>query len=83
MPAVKYKDIYRNNQLTSYCYDQGHIFRSANIQQKKNTYEVTLMFTLLVLVHSLLTMPSFIVHYMPPYVDPSYSPVASHGTLFL
>lgn len=28
-------------------------------------------------------MPSFIMHYMPPYVDPSHSPVASHSTLFL
>lgn len=42
-----------------------------------------MFFTLSVFIHSLLTVPSLIVHYMPPDVDPSYSPVPSHSTLFL
>lgn len=40
-------------------------------------------FTLLVLVHSLLTVPSFVMHYMPSYVDASYSSVPSHSSLLL
>lgn len=42
-----------------------------------------LCFHILVLINGLLTMSSFIVHYMPPYMDPSHSPVASHSTFFL
>lgn len=42
-----------------------------------------LCFHILVLINSLLTMSSFIMHYMPPYMDPSHSPVASHSALFL
>lgn len=38
-------------------------------------------FTLLVFVHCLLTMSSFVMHYVPPYVDPSHPPVTSHSTL--
>lgn len=38
-------------------------------------------FTLLVFVHRLLTMSSFVMHYVPPYVDPSHPPVTSHSTL--
>lgn len=38
-------------------------------------------FTLLVFVHRLLTVSSFVMHYVPPYVDPSHPPVASHSTL--
>lgn len=38
-------------------------------------------FTPLVFVHRLLTVSSFVMHYVPPYVDPSHPPVASHSTL--
>lgn len=52
-------------------------------QNKKTFLHATSSFTLLILVHSLLAVPSFVVHYVPPHVDTSHPPVPSHSTALL